>query len=74
MPIYEYHCKKCAQNIEILIRGVEVPVCPFCGSQKLDKQLSVPAVPANHAANLPTYNGPAPTCGRPQCGSGCMFE
>ena len=76
MPLYEYQCKKCDSLVEILVRrDDESPECPECGSQKLEKQLSVAAAPAVSGAKLPVCApSETPTCGRPQCGSGCMFE
>ena len=74
MPLYEYHCKSCDANVEVLVRNDrEKPECPQCHSTKLEKQLSAPAAPsiAGAANSLPIQGG---TCGRPQCGSGCMFE
>ncbi len=75
MPIYEYHCDKCEAEVEILLRGKETPMCPQCGSSKLDKLLSVAAAPAK-TGGLPVCGPAEPaTCGRPQCGSGrCMFD
>ncbi len=43
MPIYEYVCRKCRHEFEVLVRGNEQPECPQCGDRKLDKLLSVPA-------------------------------
>ncbi|MCA9157346.1 MAG: zinc ribbon domain-containing protein [Planctomycetales bacterium] len=75
MPLYEYQCQSCHETVELLVRGsTEQPVCPKCGSSKLDKQLSVAASPAIVGHSLPTTSAPGPTCGRPQCGSGCMFD
>lgn len=76
MPLYEYHCKKCDSLVEVLVRtSEEIPECPDCGSKKLEKQLSVAAAPAVNGSSLPVAgSSEAPTCGRPQCGSGCMFE
>ena len=43
MPIYEFHCDKCEQDSEILVRSSKWKgtKCPHCGSAKLSKQLSV---------------------------------
>ncbi len=41
MPLYEYRCKKCEKNFEILQRGSEKAVCPECGGKSLEKQFSV---------------------------------
>ena len=40
MPLYEYICKACGQAAELLVSGGRKPVCPHCGSPKLEKQLS----------------------------------
>lgn len=44
MPIYEYTCKDCGSDFELLIRGDEKPVCPSCGKKHLTKSLSVPPI------------------------------
>lgn len=72
MPLYEYACRECGREFEVLVRGEETPVCPHCESRKLDKLLSVAA---GHVAKGKPSGGaePAGGCGRPQCGSGgCM--
>jgi putative FmdB family regulatory protein len=41
MPIYEFCCRKCQHEFEELVmRKGEVIVCPHCGSQETDKQVS----------------------------------
>jgi len=51
MPLYEYICSSCGQRLELLVQRGQKPVCPSCGSRKLDRQLSVPA--AGPAKNSP---------------------
>lgn len=43
MPLYDYRCKQCAKNFELLVRSSTVPTCPHCGSQDLEKQVSLTA-------------------------------
>lgn len=43
MPIFDFHCESCDQTFELLVRN-EAPVCPHCGSQRLEKLLSAPNV------------------------------
>lgn len=75
MPLYEYHCDDCHKTVEILVRSsAEQPECPECGSGKLAKQLSLAASPAIAGQGLPTVSSDSQACGRPQCGSGCMFD
>lgn len=43
MPIYEYQCKTCETNFEILQRTNDTdnpPRCPDCGNQNTKKRLS----------------------------------
>ncbi len=76
MPIYEYNCEACESQVELLIRGGETPVCPECGSKRLEKLLSVPAAHTGGSkSSLPICETPRPGggCGLPQCGGGmCM--
>lgn len=43
MPIYDYHCNACNQTFELLVRASTIPACPTCGSERVEKQLSLPA-------------------------------
>ncbi|HEY8124937.1 MAG TPA: zinc ribbon domain-containing protein [Methylocystis sp.] len=40
MPLYAYVCDACAAESELLVRASETPVCPACGSEKLQQQVS----------------------------------
>jgi len=40
MPLYSFHCAKCAGDIELLVGSSETPVCPTCGSKKLERLMS----------------------------------
>jgi putative FmdB family regulatory protein len=44
MPIYEYRCKSCEHEFETLVRGRATPKCAACGSEDLERVLSLPAV------------------------------
>lgn len=38
MPIYEFHCKGCLNDIELLMKsGEPVPKCPVCNKDNLVK-------------------------------------
>ncbi len=45
MPIYEYRCKKCGKQIEVLLRSSDKPPtrCRECGG-RLEKLISPPAI------------------------------
>ena len=40
MPLYEYKCRGCGHQYEALVRGGEVPSCPSCKGQDLERLLS----------------------------------
>jgi putative FmdB family regulatory protein len=49
MPIFEYRCRDCAHQFEELVLKTSGPArCPECGSRKLEKLVSVPAVSSEH--------------------------
>lgn len=51
MPIYDFHCAKCHREFELLVRGSITPVCPECGSENVEKLLSLTA-PQGKTAGL----------------------
>ena len=76
MPIYEYVCRDCKHEFEVLIRGKEQPVCPKCGKKKVDKQLSVPSAHTTGSGDTacPVQSQcPAPSCCGKSCGLGGMM-
>lgn len=40
MPLYDYHCKACDAEFELLVRSTTVPACPHCGSADLQRAVS----------------------------------
>jgi putative FmdB family regulatory protein len=73
MPIYEFHCDKCEQDSEILVRSSKWKgtKCPHCGSAKLSKLLSVFASSAGGSQPSAKRSGNGGgSCGRGSCGSG----
>ncbi|MHC4884318.1 MAG: FmdB family zinc ribbon protein [Planctomycetota bacterium] len=76
MPIFEYTCKKCGELFEELVRSDTVVECPKCGSQKVEKELSVfsAASGGGDDAPPPCFTGEG-GCGMGKCGSGrCGIE
>jgi len=51
MPIFDFRCKACANNFELLVRSSSVPACPACGSADVEKQISAPP-PSGQSAGL----------------------
>lgn len=43
MPLYSYRCEACDHAFETLVRGSDIPACPSCGAQTLQKLVSLPA-------------------------------
>lgn len=50
MPLYDYRCRACHRDSELLIKGESTPLCPHCGSQKMDKLLAAPIAPGRSKA------------------------
>jgi putative FmdB family regulatory protein len=44
MPLFEYECRSCHHQFELLVREQTVLACPSCHTDELEKQLSVFAV------------------------------
>ena len=54
MPIYEYGCKGCGHEFELVVLPKSTPACPSCQSEDLERQLSMFAVSSDgtRKANL----------------------
>jgi len=68
MPIYEYLCRDCGQEFELLVRGQETPVCPSCGHTRLTRHWSVPAAHSAGAVSPPCPARESGACDAPRCG------
>ncbi len=45
MPIFEYRCAACDEEFEYLVlKSSAAPVCPTCGSVRVEKLMSIPTV------------------------------
>jgi len=44
MPIFEYSCRSCQAQFELLVRTGTELACPTCGGVDLEKLLSLPAI------------------------------
>ena len=65
MPLYEYICRNCGAELELLLRGQERPSCQACGSDNLEKLLSVTSA---HSAG---GRSAGPDLPEGPCGSAC---
>ena len=69
MPIYEFTCGDCSSDFETLVRSSDWEgevECPGCGSEKLEKRLSVFAAGSGDGfpADDPPCSGMPSNCGR----------
>lgn len=73
MPIYEYVCKKCSHQFELLrlssndFKNVK---CPECGSGKAEKKLSTFAAAVSTSSTAGCNDGACPAPPMSGCGSG----
>ena len=44
MPIFDYQCRQCKSEFELLVIGKTVPECPSCQGRDLEQMLSTFAV------------------------------
>ena len=51
MPIYEYQCRGCGHEFELLVLRDTVPACPSCSGKDLEKLLSGFAVSSEELRN-----------------------
>ena len=59
MPLYEFVCRDCNQEQELLVRGDEKPTCESCGGVQLVKLLSVPAAHLGGEGGVRPMAGPS---------------
>lgn len=55
MPLFDFHCKECNSDFELLVRGPTAYVCPECGSANVDKLLSRMAAPGKSKEKLARF-------------------
>ena len=76
MPIFEYECKDCKNQFELLVRSDTRIACPTCDSERLVKRLSLFSAQMKRPAEAipPCHTGEC-GCDLGKCGSGlCGVE
>jgi putative FmdB family regulatory protein len=71
MPLFEFRCRSCEREFELLVRNGETPLCPECNAHQLDKLMSAAA---GHVAGVSSLPLAGPACPPPEfgpCGTGC---
>ena len=77
MPIFEYVCRRCQHQFEVIVRGADAPPeCPACHSKKLEKQLSVfaAATAGRGAGTRELPMSACGTCGDPRGPGSCAMN
>jgi putative FmdB family regulatory protein len=74
MPLFEYACKGCAREFEILVRASETPECPSCHGKDLERRLSVFAAHTASAPQRAASPGPCGSCGDPRGPGACSMN
>ncbi|MGL4943870.1 MAG: FmdB family zinc ribbon protein [Thermoguttaceae bacterium] len=74
MPLYEYICRTCGRESEVLIRGSETPHCEHCQSPHVERLMSTTRGHTSRA--VAACRNVAPGCeSAPCCGSrGCPMR
>jgi putative FmdB family regulatory protein len=76
MPLYEYACRACDKEFEVLVRASETPLCPSCHSEDLERKLSVFAAHTQGGSSesaMPAM-GPCGACGDPRGPGACSLN
>jgi putative FmdB family regulatory protein len=77
MPLFEYACKSCATEFEVLVRARETPECPSCHGKELERRLSVFAAHTGVAERATAgrhVSGPCGSCGDPRGSGACSLN
>jgi putative FmdB family regulatory protein len=75
MPIFEYACKDCDRQFEVLVRAQETPECPACHGHELERRLSTFAARTTGASSvgMPSIGG-CGACGDPRGPGSCSIN
>jgi putative FmdB family regulatory protein len=75
MPLYEYACRECAHQFELLVRGSDTPACPACHATSLDRRFSAFAAHTS-GGEAPRLSAPGPcgACGDPRGPGACSMN
>jgi len=74
MPLFEYQCKSCSKEFEVLVRGSETPACPSCRSTEIQKRVSTFAAHANASPREVSAPAPCGACGHPDGPGSCSIN
>ena len=52
MPMFDFACQGCNNTFELLVRSGDTVRCPACGSETVEKLLSLPALKTSSTRGL----------------------
>jgi len=74
MPLYEYRCRDCGEEFEVLVgtSGSGTVECPACGGTSAEKLMSLSWTPGRLSSRRPgkTCCGADERCEKPPCSQG----
>src|SRR5579863_6071230 len=71
MPLFEYRCRPCARDFELLIRAGDQAACPQCGTDAVEKLFSEAAVSVTNSGQSPLPLASACPPGDAPCSPTC---
>lgn len=76
MPLFEYACRECEQQFEVLVRGSAAPECPSCHGTSLERRQSVFAARSGGGASsvAEALMGGCGQCGDPRGPGACSMN
>ncbi len=75
MPIYEYICKNCNQEFELIVGSATLPECPSCQKKEIEKQFSSFSVGSRtNSLTSRASAGPCGHCGDPRGPGSCRIQ
>jgi len=69
MPMYEYSCKACEKDFELLVASKDADAvrCPGCDGPDVSRHFGLPSA-GRAAAPATNCRGDGPPCGAARCG------
>ncbi len=65
MPIFDYQCNDCGKQYDVFHKNREIKddvFCPFCGSKKNKRLISVPNITMSSSSNKSYKSAPSDNC------------
>jgi len=76
MPIFEFVCNDCQHNYETIAKRDEIPSCPSCKSENIEKKISICAFASHNIGGVtvkrsapPRQSGGCGPCSASSCSS-----